>query len=306
MKYTKLPISIEKQIAKLKSRGLLFSDEDKAAHYLSNISYYRLRAYTFPFQDNENPNHPFVRKISFEDIINLYVFDRQLRLLIFNAIEKIEVAIRTQIIYHYSMAYGGFWHLKPELYNSAVYFAEHIASLQKEIDRSNETFIKHYQETYNDPKEPPSWMSLEVSSIGLLSKIFSNLKKEKCKDAITIHFGLKDVDVLTNWMHCFSVLRNICAHHSRVWNRRLPKITLPRKTLNIFIDNKQIYNNKVYSYLCCISYILNIISPEHSFKNNLLNLMKTCPMMQEKEMGFPKNWQGEKLWQQKNQPKMQN
>jgi len=156
------------------------------------------------------------------------VFDRRLRLLIFNAIEKIEIALRTQIIYNYSLEYGAFWHLKPELYNNAVYFAEHIASLQKEIDRSNEIFIKHYQQTYNDPREPPCWMSLEVSSIGLLSKIFSNLKKEKCKDKITFHFGLKGVDILTNWMHCFSVIRNICAHHGRIWNRRLPKITLPR------------------------------------------------------------------------------
>jgi abortive infection bacteriophage resistance protein len=297
MKYTKLPITIAEQIEKLKDRGLLFSDETKAANYLSNISYYRLRAYTFPFQDNENPNHPFVRKINFKDIINLYVFDRRLRLLIFNAIEKIEVALRTEIIYHYSLAYGAFWHLNSELYNNADYFTEQIASLQKEIDRSNETFIKHYQKTYNDPKEPPCWMSLEVSSIGLLSKIFSNLKKEKCKDIITEHFGLKDVDILTNWMYCFSVIRNICAHHGRIWNRRLPKITLPRKTLYDFIDNKQIYNNKTYAYLCCILYVLNIISPDHGFKNNLLNLIKTCPMMQEKEIGFPKKWQQEKIWQ---------
>lgn len=297
MKYTKTAISISDQIEKLKNRGLHFLDEKKAANYFSNISYYRLRAYTYPFQDNDNPNHPFVQKVKFEDIIKLYVFDRRLRLLIFNAIEKIEVALRTQIIYHYSLTYGGFWHLKPELYNNAVYFAEQIASLQKEIDRSDEIFIKHYKNTYNDPKEPPSWMSLEVSSIGLLSKMFSNLKKEKCKDEITVHFRLKDVDVLTNWMHCFSVIRNICAHHGRVWNRRLPKITLPRKTLNVFINNKQIYNNKTYAYLCCILYVLNIISPKHSFKINLINLIKDCPMMQEKEMGFPKNWQQELLWQ---------
>ena len=296
-KYTKLPVSIPEQIEKLKNRRLHFLDEKKAANYLSNISYYRLRAYTYPFQDNDNPNHPFIQKVNFEDIIKLYVFDRRLRLLIFNAIEKIEVALRTQIIYHYSLTYGGFWHLKPELYNNAVYFAEQIASLQKEIDRSNETFIKHYKETYDDPKEPPCWMSLEVSSIGLLSKMFSNLKKEKCKDKITVHFGLKDVDVLTNWMHCFSVIRNICAHHGRLWNRRLPKITLPRKTLCTFVDNKQIHNNKTYAYLCCILYVLNIISPKHSLKNSLINLMKTCPMMQEKEMGFPKNWQQEQMWQ---------
>ncbi|MCL2028203.1 MAG: Abi family protein [Bacteroidales bacterium] len=296
MKYTKQPISIQEQIERLSKRGLIFSDEKKASDYLSNISYYRLRAYTYPFQDNVNPDHPFIQKVNFDNIIELYCFDRRLRLLIFNAIEKIEIALRTQIIYHYSLAYGGFWHLNPGLYNNAVYFADHIASLQKETDRSTETFIKHYRQKYNDPKEPPSWMALEVSSIGLLSKIFSNLKKEKCKDDITAHFGLKDIDVLTNWMHCFSVIRNICAHHGRIWNRRLPKITIPRKTSHTFINDKQIYNNKTYAYLSCMLYVLNIISPQHSFKNNLLELMKTCPMMQEKEMGFPTNWQTEPLW----------
>jgi len=296
MKYTKLPISISEQIEKLKNRGLLFSDEKVAEKYLSNISYYRLRAYTYPFQDNESQDHCFTKRISFEDIISLYVFDRRLRLLIFNAIEKIEVALRTQIIYNYSMEYGGFWHLKSELYNNSEYFAEQVASLHNEIERSNEIFIKHYKEKYSDPKEPPSWMSLEVSSIGLLSKIFSNLKNEKCKDKIIAHFGLKSVSVLTNWMRCFSIIRNICAHHGRLWNRRLPTITIPHKTLYTFIDDKQVYNNKIYAYLCCILYILNIISPDHSFKKNLIDLINACPMMQEKEMGFSNNWQQEKLW----------
>ena len=298
MKYTKLPVPISEQIEKLKSRGLLFSDEKIAENYLSNISYYRLRAYTYPFQDNNNTDHLFIQKISFEEIINLYVFDRRLRLLIFNAIEKIEIALRTQIIYNYSLEYNdAFWHLNPALYNNSVYFSEQIASLQKEIDRSNETFIKHYKETYNDPKEPPSWMSLEVSSMGLLSKIFANLKKDKCKNIITKYFGLKDVDVLINWMHCFNIIRNISAHHGRVWNRRFPKITIPRKTLFNFIDDKQIHNNKIYSYVCCILYVLNIISPRHSFKSNFLDLLETCPMMQEKGMGFPTNWQNDRFWQ---------
>jgi abortive infection bacteriophage resistance protein len=93
MKYQKPPLSIQQQIEKLKQRGLIFHDEEKAAHYLSNISYYRLRAYTYPFQDNHDPNHPFNQAVSFDDIIDIYVFDRRLRLLVFNSIEKIEIAL---------------------------------------------------------------------------------------------------------------------------------------------------------------------------------------------------------------------
>jgi len=91
MNYNKPPIDITHQIALLKERGLTFEDEQKAAHYLSNISYYRLRAYTYPFQNNKSPGHPFTSVISFEKIIELYVFDRHLRLLIFDAMEKIEI-----------------------------------------------------------------------------------------------------------------------------------------------------------------------------------------------------------------------
>jgi abortive infection bacteriophage resistance protein len=176
MKYNKLPITIREQVEKLKFRGLKFDNELKAHSLLSNISYYRLRAYTFPFQENFQGNQSFNVDVSFEQIIELYVFDRKLRLLIFDAIEKIEISLRTQIIYHYALSYGSHWQLKPELYRDPMRFANHLDSLQKEIDRGNETFIDHYKNKYLNPAEPPSWMSLEVSSMGLLSKIFQNLK----------------------------------------------------------------------------------------------------------------------------------
>lgn len=296
MKYNKLPVSILDQIEMLKKRGLLFNDEAKAAHYLSNISYYRLRAYTYPFQDNTDENHPFTTQVSFEEIIELYVFDRQLRLLIFDGIEKIEIAFRTQIIYHYSLAYGSFWHLKPELYRDTMRFANQLDSLQKEVDRSNETFIDHYKNKYTSPSEPPCWMSLEVSSMGLLSKIFQNLKKGNEKKIIANHFGLSDALILENWMHSFCNLRNICAHHGRIWNRRLSKIKLPYNTKFQFLENDKIYTNKLYATICCIEYILQIISPKTTFKVRLKELMQNCPMKQEKEMGFPENWQNDKLW----------
>lgn len=152
MKYTKLPITIEEQVDKLKARGLKFDSEDKARNYLSNISYYRLRAYTYPFQDNVQENQPFNIEVTFEQIIELYVFDRKLRLLIFDAIEKIEVALRTQIIYHFALSNGSHWQLKPELYRDPMRFANHLDSLQKEIDRSNETFIDHYKNKYTHPR----------------------------------------------------------------------------------------------------------------------------------------------------------
>ncbi len=297
MKYSKVPLSISEQITKLKQRGLKFTDEQKAAHYLSNISYYRLRAYTYPFQDNSDPNHPFIIDISFEDIIELYVFDRRLRLLVLNAIEKIEVALRTKIIYEYALTYGSHWFMKASLYHNPKFYTENQQTLQKEINRSTETFIEHYKETYTSPKLPPAWMSLEVVSMGLLGKLFSNLVRGEVKTRVAKEFGLKKSEHLTSWIHALVNLRNICAHHSRLWNRRftiVPKI--PYNTDNTFIQNTKIYDNKLYAQLCCMNYITRIISPDSSFVADLKDLLNTCPLVDCKDMGFPDNWKEESIW----------
>lgn len=298
MKYIKPPVSISDQIAKLKQRGLHISDEALAKRYLSNISFYRLRAYTYPYQNNTDANHLFTDDVSFDDIMELYTFDRKLRLLVFDAVEKIEIALRTQIIYQWSMVYGSHWHLDQNLYKDRAKFIKHLASLQKEIDRSNETFIEHYKIKYSAPTAPPCWMSLEVTSIGLLSLIFQNLKNCPEKKAVTHHFGLFGNNVLENWIHNFCNIRNICAHHGRLWNRRISiPITLPHKTNADFILNKKIYPYKLYASLCAMVYVNGIIAPESVFKNNLLELLESCPKEQFKEMGFPKNWEQEKFWQ---------
>ena len=297
MKYCKQPLLFSDQIQKLKERGLDFNDEEKAAHYLSNISYYRLRAYTYPFQDNTDPDHPFIKEVSFEDIIDLYVFDRRLRLLVFNAIEKIEIALRTKIIYYFSIKYGSHFHENPDLYRKASSCQSGLAKLSDEIDRSTEDFINHYYKKYTEPTNPPAWMSLEVASMGILSNLYKDIKLVPEKKEIAKEFGLPDVMFLESWMHAFSNLRNTCAHHSRIWNRRFvaaPK--LPNNTTYPFLVNKTIHTNKLYASLCCIQYILNIISPDSSFCTNLIELMKQCPLNQSREMGFPSDWKTEKLW----------
>jgi abortive infection bacteriophage resistance protein len=177
MKYTKTSLTLIEQVEKLKSRGLKFNNVDNAIHCLSNISYYRLRAYTFQFQLNNVENQPFQDDVTFEEIIKIYDFDAKLRVLIFKAIEKIEISFRAQIVYHYTQNYGSHWQLNDHLFRDLDRYNKHIESLKKEVDRSNELFIEHYKSKYSDPIEPPSWMSFEVMSFGLLSKMFQNLKK---------------------------------------------------------------------------------------------------------------------------------
>ena len=300
MKYNKPAVSFSDQVKKLKRRGLLFRDEHKAEQILSRISYYRLRAYTYPFQDNSNPEHPFKIKIYFETIIDLYKFDSQLRLLIFDALEKIEIALRTQIIYQWAMTNGSHWQTNIRLFRDQERFYEHKKSLEKEISRSDETFIKHYKKKYTEPPQPPAWISLEVASFGTLSKLYQNLINGEEKKAVAKSFKLPNPLFLENWMLCFSNLRNICAHHGRLWNRRLVAIPkLPYNVNGIFLTKKEIetiYPNKIYGNLCIINYMLSEINSANNFRQKLVRLMDNCPLDQEKEMGFLEGWREHPLW----------
>ncbi len=297
MQYTKLPLNIEDQIKKLVERGLTIHDSALAATKLSNISYYRLRAYTYPFQNNSDPNHPFIKHISFEEIISLYEFDRDLRLLVFDAVERIEIALRTRIIYHYALTHGSHWYENKSLYRNWNYFNNDITTLDKEIDRSEEEFIKHYKNKYSSPLRPPSWMSLEVATLTTLSKMYQNLIRSPEKKAISKSFGL-DIYILENWMHVLSNVRNICAHHSRLYNRTLSQaIVLPSFTHGyLWIENDHIDNAKMYAVLCSIVFLLDRINGKNDFRVRLNDLFARHQMVQPLLLNFPTNWNNEPFW----------
>lgn len=313
--YIKKPLSIKTQVSRLENRGLIIDDENLAGDYLSNISYYRLRAYTYPFQNNidSEADHCFLRDdIHFKDIIDLYCFDRRLRSLIFNAIEKIEVALRTKIVQIYSETTGNsHWYEDESLFKDK-YFSNNddektylydilYDDIEHEVDRSNEDFIKHYKSKYSNPETLPAWMTLEVISFGTLSRLYELLKKDDNKKMVAKLFGLNKIDILENWMHALSNLRNCCAHHSRVWNRRfIVNILLPTNADHLFLDRdtiSKVKRNKLFAYLCCIKYILDIISPNNSFHKNLKELIANGgKLLSLKDMGFPENWNYLGVW----------
>ena len=287
MRYTKKPLSVDEQIDRLEKRGLNFSDRKLAKNYLQNISYYRLRAYTYPFQDNEPyADHEFLEDdIDFNDIIDLYVFDRRLRNLVFNELEKIEVAIRTQLSLVFSnKSQDPFWYLDKGWFSHASQdeFSRLIDDVTDDVDRSNEDFIKHYKAKYDTPEMPPTWMSLEVVSFGTLSQMGNE-------------------DVFANWLHAFSNLRNCCAHHSRIWNRRfVVHLKLAYNTSRPFLtaeSTSAIKPNKLFALLSAIKYIADVISPGNSFRQNLMVLLNNHHrLLNLKEMGFPMDWESLPVW----------
>lgn len=235
MKFTKPAVSIADQIALLEERGMAVPDHAKAAHYLRHVSYYRLRAYWLPFEQAAPVagNHAFSPGTSFDDVLTLYVFDRHLRLLVMDAVERVEVSLRGNWAHHLAMKYGPHGYLDPALYDRADHYAEAFANLIKEIRRSKDTFIVHYRSKYHDPEHPPVWMTSEVISLGQLSKWLGNLKLRADRQAIAKPFGL-DEKVLVSLAHHLTYVRNICAHHGRLWNKQFTvTMTVPNSPASL-------------------------------------------------------------------------
>jgi len=298
MQYSKPPLSISDQIAALERRGMVFPDKKIAEHYLSHISYYRLRAYTFPYQNNADPDHPFWQPTLFERVLNDYILDRKLRMIVFDALEKIEIALRTQIIYQYSMTHGGHWYEAQLHFRNPDLFTADLGHLDREVRRSQEEFIKHYKSKYTNPARPPAWMALEVSTLGTLSKMYDNLDLSREKKLIARHFGLGHPFVLESWMKTFSHIRNICAHHSRLWNRPITIIPiLPQKPSDAWISVAfRAEPHKIFTSLCCIRFFLNRISPGNNFSMKIQELLALYPTANLQTMGFMAGWEQEPLW----------
>lgn len=140
-------------------------------------------------------------------------------------------------------------------------------------------------------------MSFEIASIGLLSKIYRDLKMSACKKLISDHFKLGHPKVLESWIHSLSYVRNICAHHSRLWNRVLTlKPTLPTNTKEQWLINTNIQGNKLYAFLCCLIYMRKVVNPKTSFARKIKKLLLDFPDIDPSRMGFPAGWENEPLW----------
>ncbi|MCL2141725.1 MAG: Abi family protein [Methanimicrococcus sp.] len=292
--FNKNVLTVAQQVDKLKNESLLFKDESWAMSYLGNHNFYRLQGYMHHFQDRRS--HKFSSCLYFEDIINVYEFDSELRLLLFEATGKIEISLRNQLINYYSLEHGSHWYLKSHLFRNENNHKNFLQFLSSKMNDSDEAFIKHYKEKYDIPSEPACWMIMELISFGYLSRLFSNLNFSDCKSKIVEYYGLSSYEVLENWLHCITFIRNKCAHHNRLWNKNCSyNIKIPKKTNHSFVQNKNIENNKLYAYICCISYLLNVINPDNCFKKSFIDLFDKYHIQLE-GMGFPKDWEDDPFW----------
>lgn len=318
--YNKPAKSSTELITEWQQRGLIINDTQRAEHYLNFIGYYRLSAYAIPFYNIQSTQpHQFKANTQFDDILKLYVFDRELRLLIMDAIECIEVAIRAQICNIHSLwqnknktPYGAFWYLDGQHFLPKFSHFRLLANIEKQLldekikldrdiehinNRKNlsqiqkqtlidnaqkENLLRHYLSQYSQPKLPPCWMMMEMLTWGELSHLYANLQSNAIKKRIAANLGVK-AEILESWLKALNSVRNICAHHSRLWNKELGiAIKIPTSPQIKWLSQKPNLGNikferRVYSILVALQTLLYTISPDSEWAKRLKELTQKYP-----------------------------
>ena len=231
--------------------------------------------------------------------LGLHFEDEQNAAKILSEVSYLEIALRTKIIQHLSVEHGSFWFMDMELADSELKFLDNLNALVREVNRSKEEFIKEHFQKYDKPEMPPVWKTLELATFGTLSKLYYNFADKKAKKRIARDFNLPNHEVLESWMRSVAALRNYCAHHSRLWNRKLnatPMLAI--RLRGAWIGNAQsVDSNRLYAVLCVIAYWLDSMDYKQEFKDSLFSLLRKYPSVDVAAMGFPVGWQEETLWQ---------
>lgn len=297
MRYTNPPLDAYTLLANLKDKGLAIEDEEKAIAFLGHISYFRFVAYLRPFKINDNTER-YKPTATFEKAVALYEFDAKLRMLLFSTIQKIEISLRSKIINQFSLAHGAFWFSDPELAIDKHKFTENLSTLDRELQRSKDDFIKEHMAKYGKEDFPPAWKLIDLTSFGCLTKLFFNFTDESVKKKIARSYGVPQQEILESWMKAINALRNCCAHHGRVWNRTMPVMPqMPSRLRQPWIANRPEVANKLYSVLCCLIYWANAIDSQNAIVSDFKTLLHQYPMVDAAAMGFPVGWRNEPIWQ---------
>lgn len=312
--YDKPYLTFKEQLQLLKFRGLDVLDDNRALEYLARIGYYRLSGYWYPsrelIQSTVSRKDIFMKGAKFQDAVDLYVFDKKLRLLLLDALERIEVAFRVDIAYvlgakdkfayeNPSLLHGNFTKkINPK--TGKTRYQEWLDKHKKMITRSKEDFVEHFKKKYGSPL--PIWVAIELWDFGLLSTFYKGMAvKDKAEIAAKYH--IPDWQVMESWLRCLNYVRNVVAHHSRLWNRNLvdqPK--LPKKgampAFDSLIGNIH-SSSRVYIVLKILAHFMKCVCPRSSWQKRLIHLIHLFPTtdyVKLKDMGFPDEWESDPCW----------
>lgn len=293
--YEKPWLSLDEQTSLLLARGMA-GDPSLIKDRLSQVGYYRLSGYAHIFK---NPDDTFRNGTTIEKVWDLYTFDRQLRLTALDAIERIEVYLRSQLAYCLAEVSGPFGYLEksalPRLSQS-----EYLRFLKGAIgcfSRSREPFAQHFKENYGDAcAMPPYWILLNTLSFSLLKTLYTGAPVD-IRNRIAHDQGIS-ARVLDSWLLTINTARNICAHHSRLWNRPLgTKPMIPRNDERWHYPC-EIKPDRIFGTLTILCFLLNSIAPQSKWKHRVIDLLQSRSQNEINSMGFSDEWRSCPFWQE--------
>lgn len=295
MEYEKEALSFEAQADRLLERGLI-ADRDELIQRLSSVSYYRLSGYLYPYRQEGSDS--FREGTRLQEVWNRYCFDRRLRVLMLDAIERIEVSIRTKTVYHFSHTHGPFGYCDvaafPKMKNRK--YLEWRLSLQEETDRSKELFRKHFFEKYTAHADLPIWMLAELMSMGSLLTMIEGMAPA-IKRQIAADFGLPD-ELFRSWVRSLYAARNVCAHHARFWNRvhGYPPMLPNPKTFPSWHGEHKLRNDRSGILIMMCWDFLRKISPTSRWRERVEALFGEYPEVPTINLGLPADWMNHPIW----------
>lgn len=275
-------MTIDEQVENLKSLGLIINDEEYAKKILNDISYFRLvKAYSLGFKSK---NGEYNDGVTFEQIVELYLFNANFRQITFAEIEKIEVNVRCRIANYFAETYGVLGYKEAANFDDEEYHKMFIKDIKEEVGRNSKApFVRNFRENY-EGGELPIYALVEVFSFGTLSKFYKNMKNVD-KKVVAKSFGI-GYTYLESWLESISNVRNICAHYGRLYNAKLSKTP----TLYKEYSQAGIGNNRIFGVLLCMKQILKSDKHWNIYVNQIELLIDKYEKVDVKTMGFPENW----------------
>ena len=295
--YSKQALSVEDQILLLKKRGVLVEDAAFAKQVLETVSYYRFSAYLYPFRKNDGTDC-YVPGTSFNQCWQYYRFDRKLRFCVIDAIERVEVATKTKMVNHLAVKYGPFSYRDASTFAARLdhsRYQELLTFINTETRKSKEEFVEHFRRTYDASNGLQLWMAVEVMTFGNMLTLFRLMKKQD-KQVIAKSFGSNE-HVFESWLTNMNYVRNICAHHGRLWNRQLAVSPLiPEKDPRWHEATYPVNPNRIYSTLCILKSLLDVIVPQSNWRSRFYDLLHEFPSMHRISMAIPDGFENSAIW----------
>ncbi|HCT44613.1 MAG: DNA-binding protein [Phycisphaerae bacterium] len=302
MKYDKPALRTDQLMDLLIQRGIV-GDRDYIEACLRSVGYYRLSGYTYPFRKRSGDGSlldEFEGPLNFQLVWDRYRADRQLRLLVMDAVERVEVFLRSQIATSHSLKFGLFSYATDpkslpglDRKGSRKKFLERV---QAEQDRSQEQFKRHFFNKYGDEEQYlPLWMAVEVWSFGTLMTFYKACPSS-VRSEIARRFNVHPT-VLESWLLCLNTVRNICAHHGRLWNRELGTRPMLPKRDEAWRSPVQIAGNRVFVVLSILIWMLGSIDGDREWHERVIRFIdRVSDVFPAYLMGFPDRWKESPVW----------